>query len=296
MNHSSKALNSHIKLYKVELKYGIRYAEKAISCPMDFQIGDFVQVEHPGYPRHHGVGIICEAMFHSYDSPELKQNLLWIRGEASTAQKNELLTTVRDEYRAGEIARELVAHRRLNLEVAKVEFAHDRKKLTLFYFSEIRVDFRFLLKDLYGVFKTRIWMQKLDYLHNPIHSAFPSSNPHSKASSDRFLEEMRMSKEASSAPYDAYYPQFSHPPVIKSQYYSTDFHYPTSSRIDFHSMDVPSIPSHIDVLPSYRPISPLELSDTISASSESINEGFEVVGGERSPDQSRLRWLDMNIN
>jgi hypothetical protein len=39
-----------------------------------------------------------------------------------------------------------------------------------------RVDFRELVRDLFSLFKTRIWMQKLDIHGKPIHSSMPSGD------------------------------------------------------------------------------------------------------------------------
>lgn len=42
--------------------------------------------------------------------------------------------------------------------------------------ADSRVDFRELVRDLFSLFKTRIWMQKLDIHGNQIHSSLPSND------------------------------------------------------------------------------------------------------------------------
>lgn len=50
----------------------------------------------------------------------------------------------------------------LNMEILDCEYQFDKNKITFFYRSAERIDFRDLVKDLYKAFKTRIWMCSLD--------------------------------------------------------------------------------------------------------------------------------------
>ncbi|ELA41825.1 uncharacterized protein VICG_01177 [Vittaforma corneae ATCC 50505] len=50
----------------------------------------------------------------------------------------------------------------LKMTVLDCEYQFDLNKVTFFYKSEERIDFRGLVKDLYKVFKTRIWMCSVD--------------------------------------------------------------------------------------------------------------------------------------
>lgn len=49
----------------------------------------------------------------------------------------------------------------LPLEIIDAEFQFDRHKLTVFYYAHRRIDFRELVRDLFGRFKARIWMQQV---------------------------------------------------------------------------------------------------------------------------------------
>jgi hypothetical protein len=42
-----------------------------------------------------------------------------------------------------------------------VEYQFDRHKLTIFYTSDARVDFREFVRDLFSAYKARIWMKKV---------------------------------------------------------------------------------------------------------------------------------------
>lgn len=57
-----------------------------------------------------------------------------------------------------EQCRNHVVSKNLRMEVLDCEYQFDLNKITFFYRSSERIDFRELVKDLYKVFKTRIWM------------------------------------------------------------------------------------------------------------------------------------------
>lgn len=54
----------------------------------------------------------------------------------------------------------------LEMDIVSCEYQWDMKKLTFFFVSKDRVDFRDLVKDLYKTYKTRIWMCCVDKTRN----------------------------------------------------------------------------------------------------------------------------------
>lgn len=60
------------------------------------------------------------------------------------------------------ICRTKVRQRALPMNVVDAEYQFDRHKLTFFFEAEGRIDFRELVRDLFSMYKTRIWMQQLD--------------------------------------------------------------------------------------------------------------------------------------
>jgi PSP1 C-terminal conserved region len=60
------------------------------------------------------------------------------------------------------ICRTKVRQRGLPMNVVDAEYQFDRHKLTFFFEAEGRIDFRELVRDLFSIYKTRIWMQQLD--------------------------------------------------------------------------------------------------------------------------------------
>ena len=63
------------------------------------------------------------------------------------------------------------------MNVVDAEYQFDRHKLTFFFEASCRVDFRELVRDLFSIYKTRIWMQQIDKVtatQGPLHR---DSNP-----------------------------------------------------------------------------------------------------------------------
>lgn len=74
-----------------------------------------------------------------------------------------LLAVKRDEEEELlKICRRKVLQRALPMTVVDAEYQFDRHKLVFFFEAEGRIDFRELVRDLFSMYKTRIWMQQLD--------------------------------------------------------------------------------------------------------------------------------------
>ena len=56
---------------------------------------------------------------------------------------------------------------RLPMTVVDVEYQFDRHKITVYYDSPLRIDFRELVRDLFSSFKARIWMKKINQFQAP---------------------------------------------------------------------------------------------------------------------------------
>lgn len=81
----------------------------------------------------------------------------------ATHDEVSLLSMKRDEEEELlKICRSKVRQRGLPMNVVDAEYQFDRHKLTFFFEAEGRVDFRELVRDLFSMYKTRIWMQQLD--------------------------------------------------------------------------------------------------------------------------------------
>eukprot|EP00002_Diphylleia_rotans_P029829 TRINITY_DN6092_c0_g1_i1.p1 TRINITY_DN6092_c0_g1~~TRINITY_DN6092_c0_g1_i1.p1 ORF type:complete len:724 (+),score=161.27 TRINITY_DN6092_c0_g1_i1:123-2294(+) len=67
-----------------------------------------------------------------------------------------------EERRSLLVCQAKVQQRSLPMEVIDAEYQYDRKKLTFYFKAESRIDFRELVRDLFRIFKTRIWMKQTD--------------------------------------------------------------------------------------------------------------------------------------
>jgi len=74
-----------------------------------------------------------------------------------------LLVMKRDEEdELLKVCRLKVRQRGMPMHVVDAEYQFDRHKLTFFFEADTRIDFRELVRDLFSIYKTRIWMQQLD--------------------------------------------------------------------------------------------------------------------------------------
>lgn len=67
-----------------------------------------------------------------------------------------------EEFRALAYCRERVSSYELPMIVIDAEYQFDRKKLTIYFAATKRIDFRQLVRDLYGIHHTRIWLQQVE--------------------------------------------------------------------------------------------------------------------------------------
>lgn len=83
--------------------------------------------------------------------------------KATPADTSTLLAKAHDEERALQLCISKVVQRGLPMSVVAAEMQWDRRKLTFYYTASMRVDFRDLVKELFRLYKTRIWMCHLGH-------------------------------------------------------------------------------------------------------------------------------------
>jgi hypothetical protein len=220
-----------------------------------FKIGDFVKVEAD---RGFDLGVIAlillpEVADYPYHSIPRRRVL----SLANDDEKAFLLAKIEEEYRALDICRELAARRQMKINVLDAELQFDRRKLTFLFTSEKyalppppplpasqpsldhsllsaslfrHTDFRELVRDLFSIFKTRIWMQKI----NPAQAA--SLEQDCKNSHFPTLPSMIHSFEAlsTSSPY-----HFDHSPSPQSPNYTSPASSPSRTPSSLRLGDPP---------------------------------------------------------
>ncbi|KAI7883624.1 PSP1-domain-containing protein [Lichtheimia hyalospora FSU 10163] len=77
---------------------------------------------------------------------------------ASAAEITLLVTKRQDEQKALLICQTKSKQKKLMMDIVDAEYQWDRRKLTFYFVAERRVDFRELVRDLFRIYKTRIWM------------------------------------------------------------------------------------------------------------------------------------------
>jgi hypothetical protein len=79
-----------------------------------------------------------------------------------------LINKTEDETVVTQICQEiLLTTHPLPIDIIDAEYQYDRNKLTIYHDSRRRNDFRGYVRDLFCVFKTRIWMQQVDSKSEP---------------------------------------------------------------------------------------------------------------------------------
>ena len=86
--------------------------------------------------------------------------------KAGPSDTSLLHAKAQDEERALTLCTTKVNQRGLPMSVVAAEMQWDRRKLTFYYTATQRVDFRDLVKELFRLYKTRIWMCHLSHPSN----------------------------------------------------------------------------------------------------------------------------------
>ena len=107
-------------------------------------------------------GASCGDGARSGMTPRCAAELKRITRAATPEEVALLVPKGEEESELLKICREKVQQRCLPMRVIDAEYQFDRHKLTFFFEAECRIDFRDLVRDLFSIYKTRIWMQQLD--------------------------------------------------------------------------------------------------------------------------------------
>ncbi len=122
-----------------------------------FRIGDRVIVETA---RGQECGKVCQA---NREVPEENINgtLKPVLRRATQKDLEKVEQNHKKEQDAFQIAKQKIALHKLKMKLVGVEYAFDDSKILFFFTADGRVDFRELVKDLAGVFHTRIELRQI---------------------------------------------------------------------------------------------------------------------------------------
>jgi len=85
---------------------------------------------------------------------------------AQKAEIDLLIAKCQDEVKAKNLCQGKVRQKKLPMEIVDAEYQWDRKKLTFYFVSDRRIDFRELVRELFKIYKTRIWMCAVSSIPN----------------------------------------------------------------------------------------------------------------------------------
>jgi len=149
-------MNNQLNIIEIEFK-GLRRG--VFSNPMEFpfKLGDcaVVQVE-----RGMDMGVVSH-IGHRPCATELEPPEYSIVRKASTEDLQRLQENRSKEKDALKVCQSMVSDHQLEMKLVDVEYQFDGRKITFFFTADGRVDFRALVKDLAGHFRTRIDLRQI---------------------------------------------------------------------------------------------------------------------------------------
>lgn len=127
--------------------------------PGDLEIAqdDYVIVETS---RGTECGEVCQGV-HEVPSASLVKPLKLVSRLADDADIRRMRQNREDEAKAFDICEERIAKHQLEMKLVDAEYTFDRSKILFYFTADGRIDFRELVKDLAGVFRTRIELRQI---------------------------------------------------------------------------------------------------------------------------------------
>ena len=124
---------------------------------LELQQGDYVIVETA---RGTECGEVAKGPHDVPDSSIVKP-LKTVTRMADAVDVRRMQQNRADEKRAFSVCEERIAKHKLGMKLVDVEYTLDRNKILFYFTADGRIDFRDLVKDLAGVFRTRIELRQI---------------------------------------------------------------------------------------------------------------------------------------
>lgn len=124
---------------------------------LELQQGDYVIVETA---RGTECGEVAKGPHDVLDSSIVKP-LKTVTRMADAVDVRRMQQNRADEKRAFSVCEERIAKHKLDMKLVDVEYTLDRNKILFYFTADGRIDFRDLVKDLAGVFRTRIELRQI---------------------------------------------------------------------------------------------------------------------------------------
>ena len=124
---------------------------------LDIQKDDYVIVETS---RGTECGEVSQGP-HEVPESNIVKPLKEVTRPADDADIRRMKQNREDESKAFDVCEERIAKHGLDMKLIDVEYTFDRSKILFYFTADGRVDFRDLVKDLAGVFRTRIELRQI---------------------------------------------------------------------------------------------------------------------------------------
>ncbi len=127
--------------------------------PVGFNLrtGDYVIVEAE---RGEDMGVVV-AIGQVVSLKEMRAEPLKMMRLATDSDMEKFQSNRKEEEAAFEVCKSKINKHNLNMKLVDVEYQFDRNKLTFYFTSDQRVDFRQLVRDLAGKYRTRIELRQI---------------------------------------------------------------------------------------------------------------------------------------
>jgi len=123
----------------------------------DVNINDYIVLE---VEKGIDIGVVCQLDVED-GTEDLKTELNKIIRVATQDDIQKLRDNRKKEQLAYNVCREKIINHSLNMKLVDVEFQLDENKITFYFTSDKRVDFRNLVKDLAAKYRTRIELRQI---------------------------------------------------------------------------------------------------------------------------------------
>jgi cell fate regulator YaaT (PSP1 superfamily) len=124
---------------------------------INLKTGDYVIVEAE---RGEDAGIVI-ALGRVVTLKEIEKEPPRLMRLATADDINKIKNNREEEEKAYEVCKDKIVKHNLNMKLVDVEYQYDRNKLTFYFTSDQRVDFRQLVRDLAAKYRTRIELRQI---------------------------------------------------------------------------------------------------------------------------------------
>jgi len=169
-------------IYEVSFKRSCRFftlSPQAIACKVIVNRGDVVKVEAD---RGIDLGIVTavtpRSVFLANNASSLPKLVIQnIVAHATPKERMMIPSKAADESLSIDIATKVNLAFNIPMIIVDAEYQFDRMKLTIYHQAHKPIDFREFVRELYRIFKTRIWMQRVNAVRTvkPVKASFEHS-------------------------------------------------------------------------------------------------------------------------